>query len=642
MRVLYLTNGFPYPLTSGYLRHYFLIRELAADHEVTLLSLAGQRFLAEDAEAMRPMLEYLEVFRGGPRSPLDRVVGRIRELGGRFEAPGVAAMADSAATQHAERPFDVVVHSGKSTHPVLDRLPGLPVAADLCDATSSRLAGALSYAAVHRRPILWLGLRAMRRIEAGIVQRAAHVMFASERDRRLILDTATTPASSIVPNGVDLEFWRRQTATLGRDRIVFTGAMHYPPNVDAGQVLVDRVLPLVRRRIPGACVDIVGRDPAPSLLALATRPGVRVTGYVPDVRPYLDAASVFAAPLRFGAGIQNKLLEALAMELPVVASTLAIDGLRVGEAAPPALVADDPVAMADAIVTTLETVRVDPTPSAAGREYVGSWFRWETSGRRLDFDPALRRRDRPMRPGRRRRTFSVALIGPDGAGKTTIARVLPERLPMRTTYLYMGVAAESSNKLLPTTRVIEAIKVRRRTTRAARPRATPPHDTDEARRSRQRRGPLKAAGRAIGAGLRLGNRVAEEWYRQGLAWSHQARGEVVLFDRHFYIDYHAADIAGAPTSPRRRLHGWMLEHAYPRPDLVVYLDAPVEVLLARKGEGTLESIARRQADYRSLAGEVEHFAIVDANRPLESVIDDVVHEIIAFAQTSPYRRPRGG
>lgn len=246
-----------------------------------------------------------------------------------------------------------------------------------------------------------------------------------------------------------------------------------------------------------------------------------------------------------------------------------------------------------------------------------------------------------MKPGRRRRTFSVALIGPDGAGKTTIARVLPERLPMRTTYLYMGVAAESSNKLLPTTRVIEAIKARRRTAQAARASTTTPDATDDARRSRRRGGPLKAAAMAIGAGLRLGNRLTEEWYRQGLAWSHQARGEVVVFDRHFYIDYHAADIAGAPSSPRRRIHGWMLEHAYPRPDLVVYLDAPVEVLLARKGEGTLESIARRQADYRSLSGEVEHFAIVDANRPLDAVIDDVVAEIVTFAQTFPHGRPRG-
>ena len=155
MRVLYLTNGFPYPLTSGYLRHYFLIRELAPEHQVTLLSLTGAGFRPEDTDALRPMVERVEVFGGDRRSSIDKVVRRIRALVGRDAAPGVAAMADRAVALHAERPFDVVVHSGKSTHPVLDRLSGLPVAADMCDATSSRLAGALSYASAVRRPALW-------------------------------------------------------------------------------------------------------------------------------------------------------------------------------------------------------------------------------------------------------------------------------------------------------------------------------------------------------------------------------------------------------------------------------------------------------------------------------------------------------
>ena len=383
MRVLYLTNGFPYPLTSGYLRHYFLIRELAADHDITLLSLRGRGFRAEDAEALRPMVERVEVFGGGRRSVLGKMAHRARALVDGRSDPGVMAMASTAAALHSERPFDVVVYSGKSTHPVLDRLGDLAIAADLCDATSSRLAGAIGHAPMARRPALWLELQAMRRIEARIVRRADHVIFASDRDRRLILGTATAPASSVVPNGVDVAFWQRSASELGLDRIVFTGAMHYPPNVDAALVLVRAVLPLVRRRVPEASLDIVGRDPAAALLAVAGRPGVRVTGTVPDVRPYLEGASVFAAPLRFGAGIQNKLLEALAMELPVIASSLAIDGLRTGDAAPQAVVADDPAVMAERIIETLETVRRDQRPNAAGRAYVESAFRWETSGRRL-------------------------------------------------------------------------------------------------------------------------------------------------------------------------------------------------------------------------------------------------------------------
>ena len=383
MRVLYLTNGFPFPLTSGYLRHYYLIRELSAAHQVTLLSLTGRTFRDEDAEALRPMVEHLETFGADRRSRVGKIAQRVLGLVDATTAPAVKTMAYRAAALHAERPFDVVLHSGKSTHPVLDRLPGLPVAADLCDATSSRIGGAITYASRARRPLLWLDLQAMRRVESNIVRRAAHVMFASERDRRLILGSATAPGASIVPNGVDLDFWRRTSPELGRDRIVFTGAMHYPPNIDAALVLVEEVLPLVQRRNPAAVVDIVGRDPAPSVLALAGRPGVRVTGFVPDVRPYLDGAALFAAPLRFGAGIQNKLLEALAMELPVVASTLAIDGLRIGGAVPPAMIADDPEAMSDRIVETLEAIKRDERPNAAGRAYVESAFRWETSGRRL-------------------------------------------------------------------------------------------------------------------------------------------------------------------------------------------------------------------------------------------------------------------
>ena len=143
MRVLYLTNGFPYPLTSGYLRHYHLIRELTARHEISLLSMAGGTFRVEDAAALRPMVERVEVFANRRGTPVGKVTRRLRALSGGAESPAVTAMSDRAAALHAERPFDVVVHSGKSTHPVLDRLPEVPVAADLCDATSSRLAGAI-------------------------------------------------------------------------------------------------------------------------------------------------------------------------------------------------------------------------------------------------------------------------------------------------------------------------------------------------------------------------------------------------------------------------------------------------------------------------------------------------------------------
>jgi thymidylate kinase len=216
-----------------------------------------------------------------------------------------------------------------------------------------------------------------------------------------------------------------------------------------------------------------------------------------------------------------------------------------------------------------------------------------------------------------RRGFTVALIGCDGAGKTTVARALERAAGLPVRYLYMGVSAESSNRQLPSTRVAYAIKRRA----AARRRHAPAQAT---RAPRSRAG--RRACRAARSALRLANRLAEEWYRQLIAQVFLTRGSIVVFDRHFLADYHAFDVAGAGRPLSRRIHGWMLMHAYPRPDLVVLLDAPPEVLFARKGEGTVASLARRREDYLGLAaapGIDRSFAVVSATQPVDAVVADV-------------------
>jgi thymidylate kinase len=206
------------------------------------------------------------------------------------------------------------------------------------------------------------------------------------------------------------------------------------------------------------------------------------------------------------------------------------------------------------------------------------------------------------------RGFTVALIGCDGAGKTTVARALEREAGLPVRYLYMGVSPESSNRQLPSTRIAHAIK-----RRADGDRAPPPCG-------------VRRACRAGRSALRLANRLAEEWYRQLIAQAFLTRGSIVVFDRHFLADYHAFDVAGAGRPLSRRIHGWMLVHAYPRPDLVVLLDAPPEVLFARKGEGTLASLARRREDYLGLAaaaGIDRSFAVVSATQPVDAVVADV-------------------
>jgi glycosyltransferase involved in cell wall biosynthesis len=384
-RILYVTNGFPYPLTSGYLRHYYLIGELArAGFRVVLLSIVGVDHRPEDVAAMTDRTERIETFPSfdrtrSRRQTLARRAGRVLPLAG--GDPAARRLARRIEELVRTESFDAVVFSGRRTEPALHQLDELPVVVDMCDATSLRLEREMVVAPAGRRAALMVEARQIRRTERRMIDRADHLLFASVRDLEALLPGPPDPRASVVPNGVESDIWDRTTPRLGTDTIVLTGAMNYGPNVDAAIVLARTILPGVRLVHPDARLLIVGRDPTPAVEALGELPGVTVTGFVEEVRPYLEEASVFAAPLRFGAGIQNKLLEAMAMQVPSVVSALAADGLRnaTGEM-PPVVVEDEPAAFTAALVEALDRAASDGTPDAAARAYVARNFDWGRSG----------------------------------------------------------------------------------------------------------------------------------------------------------------------------------------------------------------------------------------------------------------------
>jgi thymidylate kinase len=232
--------------------------------------------------------------------------------------------------------------------------------------------------------------------------------------------------------------------------------------------------------------------------------------------------------------------------------------------------------------------------------------------------------------------FTVALIGPDGAGKTTIARRLESSLDVSVKYLYMGVNPDASNHLLPTTRLAHALKRRRG---APPDTAGPPESRRAAKPPPRGLRRVRSTSRSL---LRVANRLAEEWHRQLVASHHLRRGAIVVFDRHFFADYYVYDVVrNGNRSLARRIHGFALRRFYPRPDLVVYLDAPPEALLARKGEGTLESLARRRREYLELARVLKQFHVVDASRPLDEVTRDVVGLIDNFHERKAHEARAG-
>lgn len=384
MRILYVTGGFPYPLTSGYLRHYFLIKELSRRHRITLLSVVGANFTAEHGAALGPFTERVLTFSSTAKSRSFRrkAIRRVRLLASCEPSVRQLRLAIHQLTRNGQ--FHAALLSGKQTFPVIQQLNGLPVVVDMCDATSMKIRGNMRYASPGRLALLLLDYMKVRRAERTLMRHARHLLFASCRDREVLLGPSDNHAT-VVPNGVNLDFWSRSTHRLGAGTIVFTGAMDYPPNTDAALQLIEEILPLVQRSVPSAQLLIAGRDPTAQLIRAGRRQGVAVTGFLDDLRPYLEQATVFAAPLRFAAGIQNKVLEAMAMGVPVVASPLAADGLRTEDGeCPPLGIASTAGQFAELITQQLLNQPNNPAPDAKARRFVERHFVWRRSGQTLD------------------------------------------------------------------------------------------------------------------------------------------------------------------------------------------------------------------------------------------------------------------
>lgn len=229
--------------------------------------------------------------------------------------------------------------------------------------------------------------------------------------------------------------------------------------------------------------------------------------------------------------------------------------------------------------------------------------------------------------------FSVALIGADGAGKTTVAQKLEQASPVPVKYLYMGTNIESSNIALPWSRLVLRLKLLSYKRTAKRAGITDPGfvSTHHSAHRSVKPGPVRGT-------LRLINRLVEGWYRQLVSWNYQRQGTVVVYDRHLLFD------AAPPTQHKRRLdrlYYFLLTYFYPDPDLVIFLDAPPEVLFARKGEATLDYLRHRQQAFLAQGEKTANFIRVDASQPLETVLAEVTRHIMGFYAGQTSSAPNG-
>jgi glycosyltransferase involved in cell wall biosynthesis len=382
MRILYITPFFQHPAVPGPTRCYHFIRELSKRHTITLLTLNKSPV---DPQAVKDMAAYTERtiifdgFKNVSRHPqrkqhlLAELIKRQKRM--QIIRNAVSEMKQAFLQLVHEAAFDVVIFHGKSVFSVIKDWNDLPLVVDFCDATSQRIKNQMRYDRFIKLPVLLFNYFRMRRIEKELIGKTPHLAFITNRDRDAILGRGSQ--AQVLPLGMDLDYWTRRTRNTESRCILYTGGMDYRPNVDGAFFLINKILPIVRQSVSNLNVFIVGRNPSPALMNTAERyPDVTVTGFVEDMRPYFEQATVYAAPLRIASGLQNKLLEALAMEVPSVTTPIAAAGLLVDGARPPLLVADGKKPFADSIVRLLNSKNERASLAAAGRQFIEKHFVW--------------------------------------------------------------------------------------------------------------------------------------------------------------------------------------------------------------------------------------------------------------------------
>jgi glycosyltransferase involved in cell wall biosynthesis len=376
MRILVCSLDGPEPRTNGIrLAVGALLDELRKTHEIRYIGyrMADQREVPDDAE--------IRLIDPPPQPIRGATLLRATLRGRPWEADRFSAGLADVLRQELETFRPDVVHVNRWVLAGLGKLtPGVGSVLTAFDAWHLNVDASLAVASALRRPLIRAESRRIRRFEAEEFEHFGRVVVVSEQDKAALKALNPDLRIAVVPNGVDTEFFSGSASEAVSGRMVFTGHMGYPPNIVAADFLARRLLPRVRAVRKDAHVVIVGRNPTPDVVALASLDGVEVTGEVPDVRPWLGSAQVFVCPMLSGTGIKNKLLEAMASELPCVVTPLALQGfdVRPGEHV---LIGETAEELSAHVLAVMHDDRAARRLALAAREYVCSRHSWAAAAR---------------------------------------------------------------------------------------------------------------------------------------------------------------------------------------------------------------------------------------------------------------------
>jgi polysaccharide biosynthesis protein PslH len=387
--ILFIAHRLPFPPDRGdKIRSHHILRHLAGLAPVHVATFADDDAdFAQEAELARVAASYRLVRRAKPLA-----LAGVQALALR-QPVSLTAFRDGALAAYvahvlASRPISAIyVFSGQMGQYVPEGFAGRLIV-DLVDVDSAKFE---AYARKQRGAAAWIEAREARllgREEARLAARAAVTLLISPAEADLFrsrLPASTRADVRVLGNGIDSAGFdpalvkpEPQMLAIAGPRLIFTGQMDYAPNVDAVRRVLDRILPRVRAARPDVSFHVVGRNPAAELLVRHGQGGCHVWGRVEDIRPWLAAADLALVPLEIGRGVQNKVLEAMAMALPVVLSEEAATGIAAQDGEHFA-VADGDEALAQAVLALLDTPAGARRMGTAARRFVVDEASWEAA-----------------------------------------------------------------------------------------------------------------------------------------------------------------------------------------------------------------------------------------------------------------------
>lgn len=386
MKILFACHRFPFPPNrGGKIRPFNMIRHLSQKHEIVVVSLAHTQQEFDEGAGLK---EYCDEIYAEVVPEKLRWLQAVRALPG--STPSSVAYFSSARLRQRVKEaarkisFDAVfVHCAFAAQYVL----GVPTKFRIMDFGDLDSGKWLDYSEWRSFPLSWgyyLEGHKLRRYEQQLATSFHWCTLTTPGELEEFKKLNVDRPHRVIPNGVDGSYFHPNGGpSKAKPVVVFLGRMDYYPNIDGVLHFTEKVFPRIRAAVPDVEFRIIGSNPTPAVQRLRDIPGVVVTGHVPDIRPYLSDAVVSVAPLRMARGTQNKILESMALGIPVVATFQAAKGV---DAVPGKhlLVADDPENFARRVLEILEGAQLHSQLTKAGRQQVEAAHVWSTSMKILD------------------------------------------------------------------------------------------------------------------------------------------------------------------------------------------------------------------------------------------------------------------